>query len=38
MKPKYGILIVDDDKMLAQDTKECLEHEQEIDIEADICF
>ena len=37
MKPKYGILIVDDDTMLAQDTKECLEHEPEIDIEADIC-
>lgn len=37
MKPKYGILIVDDDKMLAQDVKVCLEHEKEIDIEVDIC-
>jgi len=37
MKPKYGILIVDDDKMLAEDAKQCLEHEKEIDIEVDIC-
>ncbi|MBU2034637.1 MAG: response regulator [Candidatus Omnitrophica bacterium] len=37
MKPKYGILIVDDDKMLAEDAKACLEHEKEIDIEVDIC-
>jgi len=37
MKPKYGILIVDDDKMLAEDTKVCLEHEKEIDIGVDIC-
>ena len=37
MKPKYGILIVDDDKMLAEDARHCLEHEKEIDIEVDIC-
>lgn len=37
MKPKYGVLIVDDDKMLAEDAKQCLEHEKEIDIEVDIC-
>lgn len=37
MKPKYGVLIVDDDKALAQDAKECLEHETEVDLEIDIC-
>jgi DNA-binding NtrC family response regulator len=37
MKPRYGILIVDDDKTLAEDAKECLEHETEFDIEVDIC-
>jgi len=37
MKPKYGILIVDDDTALAQDVKENLEHETEINLEVDIC-
>jgi len=37
MKPKYGILIVDDDMPLAQDAKENLEHETEVDLEIDIC-
>lgn len=37
MKPRYGILIVDDDKILAEDAKECLEHETEFYIEVDIC-
>ncbi len=37
MKPKYGILIVDDDTALAQDAKENLEHETEVDLEIDIC-
>jgi DNA-binding NtrC family response regulator len=37
MKPGYGILIVDDDKILVEDAKECLEHESEFDIEVDIC-
>ena len=37
MKPKYGILIVDDDIPLAQDAKENLEHEKEVDLEIDIC-
>ncbi len=38
MKLKYGILIVDDDAVLAQDTKLCLERQTEIDLEADICL
>ena len=38
MKLKYGILIVDDDASLAQDTKQCLEHQTEIDLEIDICL
>jgi DNA-binding NtrC family response regulator len=37
MKPKYGILIVDDDKALAEDAKENLEHETEVNLEIDIC-
>lgn len=37
MKLKYGILIVDDDEVLAQATKQCLEHEKEINLEIDIC-
>lgn len=37
MKPRYGILIVDDDIALAQDTKTCLEHESDIDLEIDVC-
>lgn len=37
MKPRYGILIVDDDITLAQDTKTCLEHESDIDLEIDVC-
>lgn len=37
MRPKYGILIVDDDTALAQDAKENLEHETEVDLEVDIC-
>lgn len=37
MKLKYGILIVDDDEALAQVTKQCLEHDREVDLEIDIC-
>ena len=37
MKLKYGILIVDDDEALAQETKLCLEHDREVDLEIDIC-
>ncbi|MFB3918435.1 sigma-54 dependent transcriptional regulator/response regulator [Candidatus Velamenicoccus archaeovorus] len=38
MKLKYGVLVVDDDETLAQDTKHCLEHYSEIDLEIDICL
>ena len=38
MKLKYGVLIVDDDAALAQDTKQCLERQAEIDLEIDICL
>lgn len=37
MKPRYGVLIVDDDKIVTQQAKECLEHEKEVDLEIDIC-
>jgi DNA-binding NtrC family response regulator len=37
MEPKYGILIVDDDIMLARDTKDFLEHDKETNVEVDIC-
>ncbi len=37
MKPRYGVLIVDDDEMASQDAKECLEHETGVDLEVDLC-
>lgn len=37
MEPKYGILIVDDDKELALDLKEKLELDSELGCEVDIC-